>query len=205
MNRFFNLPKITLIAAILAIPSAHGAAYFLATDQTGAQTQIDEAHTSAWTFSPNILFDMGGGIFEMKAGNSAAADVTLRLYQGADASGTLLATTVLTNTTFCAQVSNCGQFNPHQFFFAAPIALQVGTTYALILTSPAIDTQSTAYFIKDNNRFISDINGTAITPSPVTFGGPSTTETTPEPSAWILMLSGLALCLAYGRTRRTES
>ena len=42
--------------------------YYLSTGQTGAQTQIDIAHTSSWLLNPNVDFSFAGGLFTMKAG-----------------------------------------------------------------------------------------------------------------------------------------
>lgn len=139
--------------------------YFLKTDITGAQTQIDTNHTSTWLLTPNTPFDLGGGLFEMKDGPSTAADVVLSLYQGSNNAGTLLGQVILTNTAFCAQVANCQAFNTHSFLFTSPIALSAGTTYFAALTSVAPDTQSTAYFIKAQRSFM--LTGTAIRSPPI--------------------------------------
>ena len=53
--------------------------YYLATGQTGAQTQIDVNHTSSWVMTPNVNFDLGGGLFTMKDGSSTSATVNLSL------------------------------------------------------------------------------------------------------------------------------
>jgi len=161
--------------------------YYLSTGQTGAQTQIDTAHTSSWLLDPNVDFSFAGGLFTMKAGGSVANPVTLSLYSGSDATGTLLASVTFTSTNFCLQAA-CGQFNTHQFLFTTPIALTAGSTYFATLTSSAPNTQSQAYFIKSDNSFVSDLNGTAITPSPI---GGTTSSATPEPTT--MLLCGLAL------------
>src|SRR5213080_1044754 len=82
--------------------------YYLATGQTGAQTQIDVNHTSTWEMTPDINFAFGGGLFTMKDGSSSTDDVILSLYEGVDASGLLLESIDLTNSMFCGQVGNCG-------------------------------------------------------------------------------------------------
>ncbi|HUS07219.1 MAG TPA: PEP-CTERM sorting domain-containing protein [Bryobacteraceae bacterium] len=190
--------KLTTSFLFLASLCNAGPVYYLATDQSGAQTQIDVNHTSTWLLTPNVAFDFGGGLFTMKDGSGTSANVTLSFYQGVNASGTLLGTVPLTVTSFCAQVSNCGQFAFHQFFFATPIPMAAGTTYFAALTSPALDTQSTAYFIKNNTYFISDQAGTAIQPSPVSF------TAVPEPAS--LALVGFGSLLLWGvRSRRSRS
>lgn len=56
--------------------------YYFSTDITGAQTQIDVNHTSMWTTIPGANIDILGGIFTIKAGSNAAADITFSLYTG---------------------------------------------------------------------------------------------------------------------------
>ena len=180
----------------LALQCGASPIYYLATDQTGAQTQIDVNHTSSWEMTPNINFDFAGGLFTMKDGSSTSATVILTLYQGIDATGSVLASLNLTHATFCAPpVGNCGQFATHQFFFATPVPLVPGTTYFAALTSSAADVQSLAYFIKNNSFFISDVDSVAIPPQPVAFGAPAVLPT-PEPSP--LPLLGIGLGLLWG-------
>jgi hypothetical protein len=179
------LKLITLLATFAAM-SAAAPIYYLATDQTGAQTQIDVAHTSTWVMTPNTTFDFAGGLLTMKAGGSATVVVTFSLYEGADNTGSLIGSVILTNAGFCGQVSNCSKFETHQFLFLSPIELTSGTTYFAALTSLAVDTQSQAYFIKDSTSFVSDVFLAPITPEPVDFG-------VPEPGTIALMAIGLAL------------
>jgi hypothetical protein len=177
------------LATMLFSSLSMGATYYLATDNTGAQTQIDVNHSSTWVLNVGTTFDLGGGLFSMKAGNSATDTVSFNLYSGSDATGTLLASVTLDNATFCAQAANCGTYVFHQFFIS-PVTLLSGQTYYAALTSSAPDTQSQAYFIKSDTFFVSDENGTPVVPSPL---GPGPVTETPEPST--VMLSGLGLVM----------
>ena len=161
-----------VIASLLSATLCQAAPiYYLATGQTGAQTQIDVNHSSSWTLIPNVAFDLGGGLFVMKDGSSTTQTLMLSIYQGTNTSGTLVDTVTLNHTQFCAQVTNCGQFDVHSFLFSSPVPLTIGTTYFVQLTSTAPDVQSQAYFIKSDFYFISDAAGTPIQPEPVGFGG----------------------------------
>jgi hypothetical protein len=181
-----TLIKTALCLASLSALASASPIYYLSTGQTGAQTQVDTAHTSTWLLTPNVDFSFAGGLFTMKAGGSVANDINLSIYLGSDNTGTLLSSITLTSTQFCAQAA-CGQFNTHPFLFTTAVPLTSGVTYFAALTSSAPNTQSQAYFIKSDTSFISDLNGTAITPSPI---GQSTTAT-PEPTT--MLLCGLVL------------
>jgi len=188
--------KLRLILGVSLLASLCNAAptYYLATDQTGGQTQIDINHTSTWLLEPNVDFSFGGGLFTMKAGNNASAFVTLSLYEGTDASGPLLGSAALTNAVFCGQVGNCGSFDKHTFSFANPILLDSNLSYFARLTSNATDVQSKAYFIKSGS-FISDVNGNAIIPQPIG------DVATPEPATIGLLALGFGF-IAIPQIRR---
>ena len=66
---------ISFLAAVLAFLLAAGSAaraedFYVKTGQTGAQTQIDVAHTSSFTFQPSAATSFAGGIFTMKGSKS---------------------------------------------------------------------------------------------------------------------------------------
>jgi len=147
----------------------------------------------------NTPIDFGGGVFSMKDGQTASADVVLTLYQGTNNTGTLLRQVTLTHTAFCTGFQNCGNFDYHPFVFSTTYAMTTGVNYFLALTSSAPDTQSDAYFIKNNGSFAaSDTVPTTLTPSP--FVG---ITSVPEPATMLLSGFGLvALGLIGRRTRR---
>jgi len=192
--------KLRLIMGVSLLVSLCNAApaYYLATDQTGGQTQIDVTHTSTWLLEPNVDFSFAGGLFIMKAGNSASASVTLSLYQGNNDAGPLLGSVALTNAAFCSQAANCGSFAQHAFLFTNPILLDSDLNYLAKLTSTAPDVQSKAYFIKSKTFFMSDVNGNAINPQPI--GELAATET-PEPATMGLFAFGFSL-IAIPHVRR---
>lgn len=201
-----QLQRSFLVGAFVVLTTTVGQAatiYYLATGQTGGQTQIDVNHTSSWLMTPNTDFQFAGGLFTMKDGQTTASAITLSLYQGLDSSGTLLGSTVLSTPTFCASVSNCGQYNYHEFDFTTPFTLSTGATYYLALTSVAPDVQSQAYFIKNDSFFISDQVGNAIQPQPVTFGTPSA-ATVPEPESIWLTALGAGCLFGTQRWRRSR-
>ena len=195
---------IRTVALYVAIASFASAApiYYLATDQSGAQTQIDVNHTSTWSFIPNVDFEFGGALLTMKAGQTASEPVRFRLFEGVDASGPTLIDVSLTAAAFCGQVSNCGNWEFHSFFPVAPVNLTSGNEYFGLLTSTAVDRQSKAYFIKDT-YFISNLQGTAIQPQPIGALAPEV----PEPASWMLMAAGAGMVGLgkWGRTRRSRA
>jgi hypothetical protein len=196
-----NLQCFVLFAALACLANA-SPVYYLTTDQTGAQTQIDTTHTSTWSFTPNVDFDFGGAVLAMKAGQKASATVLFNLYSGTDSNGTLLATKTLTNVGFCGQASNCSSYENHPFWFT-PVALTSGQSYFASLTSTAPDVQSKAYFIKSDSYFMSGANGTRVEPSPIGPLQSMPVETaTPEPGTYGLMIAAAG---AFGISRLLRS
>ena len=192
--------RVALLMVGLAVSAAAAPVYWVSTDQTGAQTQIDINHSSFWQFIPTIEWELGGGLFEMKSGSASTADVLLRVYAGVNDTGSLLDTVTLTNTAFCAQVGNCQQFGTHTFAFGTPVPLSIGQSYFVTLTSIALDTQSTAYFIKASQSTITDQNGTDIDPQPV-----GALVTSPEPGTLLLLGIPLAVLFKLRPTRRLRA
>jgi hypothetical protein len=197
--------------------------YYLNTGQTGAQPSIDMADTTDWyspslgapstggitfvstlvsDFDPAFLWQFGGGDFDMKAGTSAAAGITLSLWDGG-LSGSEVAWVTWTKTQFCTfKSSGCQQFDPADplpFYFTddhtatgnlTPYSMQVGHSYLVELTSDA-DTQGSAqYFIKAPAQFsIQDSSGGTLAGA------------TPEPASWILVASAAVIAL-YSRRKQ---
>jgi hypothetical protein len=196
------------IALAASAQPASAVVYYITTGIQGQQVQLDSAHPNAWLISPTATFDFGGGNFTMKDGSATAATITINLFLGANASGTLLETKVFTQNNFCdlqddATINNsvtpgdhCQQFANVPLHFDAFETLTVGNTYFFeLLSQSAPDVQSQAYFIKG----LSDatIQGPGGEQPP---GDPGVTQV-PEPMSLGLLGMGL-LGLGLARRRR---
>lgn len=197
----FTLPRAGF-AAVLAAASPSDAAvvyYAVQTGMQGGQTQIDQAHTSTWSFTTGQSWVFGGGSFEMKDGPSTVADITLSLYDGGS---NLVAARTLANAPFSQS------FNLISFLFQTPVSLNAGASYSVALTSNALDQANRQYFIKGANSTLKFVDGGApANPIPdgfVTFvsnlnGGSG--AALPEPMTLSLLGAGL-LGVVVTRARR---
>ena len=195
---------LALVSVVLSSQS-QASVYYFSTDITWAQTQIDVNHTSMWTTTPGANIEILGGIFTMKAGSNATANITFSLYTGSltlaqVATATALTSKTLTYTGFASQVANAGQFEFHAFDVATPsfpYTLIGGQTYTAVLSSAANDVQSQAYFIKDSGlmylRDPNNLSAPAIDPASV-----------PEPSSLLLMLVGAGTCFLFRNRRQAN-
>ena len=119
--------------------------YWLYSDITGAQTQVDTNRAKDWTITlaPTAApLAFKGGQLMMKRGSSSSANVVLTPYSSTSSSGTQLAQATLPPTSFAASVAL------EVFQCASAVTLTAGNTYYDPLTSTAVDTQSQAYFIR---------------------------------------------------------
>ncbi len=136
----------------------------------------------------------------MKKGPSTTANITFDIIQGTISDfGT--ATPLLSVTLQPGDFTQ--QYDPIAFATSA-IVLTANTTYTGVLYSNAVDTQSTAYFIKKGNddRFLQDENGN---PAPGSDGNGDDNgdDTVPEPaSVLVWCVLGLVGAASAWRSRR---
>lgn len=151
---------------VAAATAAHAAptVYYLTTGQASAQTQIDVAHSSTWSFTATSSWLLGGGNFTMKDGSQTAADLVLSVYKGADTSSPLVAVDSTTSQFCGAHGGNCSSFAPTVLDFATPYHIELGQAYYIALTSTAANAQTEAYFIKGfQSTTIADAQGGFLT------------------------------------------
>lgn len=202
-----NFTKKALGLAALALAVAYNpaqAAYFVSTGQTGAQVQTDINHTQHWTLTVGGSITIDGANFTMKEGPSTTADISFVIFQGVyqdylNNSFTPLFATTYTHTQFgTAHGGNVQSFDWVKFNNPPQLTLLPGITYTGVLYSSAVDTQSTAYFIKGGSTtplsFV-DENGNSVNPVPMV-------TSVPEPSSIALLLAtGLLVSLARPRVK----
>ena len=137
----------------------------------------------------------------MKDGSQTSADLNFSIYLGNWSllqipSQTPVASSLLTNSQFDAQVANGQNWDAHELNVATPpsfYTLLANTTYTAVLTSSAADVQSKAYFIKAGNV------GFASSSAPGTFLSPTDASLVPEPSVLSLLSVGLGCLLRRRR------
>jgi hypothetical protein len=186
---------------------------FIVTDQQGQNTQLDISHTSSWTFTETVAFQLGGARLIMRA-EANTVDVPdnsllLALHDGTG-SGTILASITLTYSEFCGFKAGYGDgcsnqfagndnhYVPFQFTdtglmsaTVTPYITLANHRYTVTLSSNTLDSGSHDYKIKgDAAEFSFD--------PPVTEYVPSV----PEPSTYALAASALG-AIALMRRRRS--
>lgn len=194
------------LAGMLVATSASANEYFaVQTGISGAQTQIDLAHTSTWAFTTGLAWEFGGGTFVMKRGPNSAADVLLSIYEGSN-SGTPVGSIDLGPSAFTQSFGNV------QFLFSTPLVLDANSQYYVDLTSTAADTANFQYFIKGSNSTLTFVDGNN-NPIPseyvtsVTDTSGNTTQgvpSVPEPVSLCIfasMLGGLSVARSLTRTK----
>ena len=177
------------LAAILLPSASYGSSYFLvATSQATGNTQLDETHTRIWEFNPAWDWEIGGGNFVIKRGNTTTLPAVLALHLGS-ATGDLL-TSVSVDPSVATTT-----YAPVDFLFNTSYTMTAGLTYTLVLSSATGDNGSQQYFIKGgDNGFegfeFQDETGNPLPesdPTPPTGGA----EAVPEPASMLLTACGI--------------
>ncbi|MGA1398909.1 MAG: hypothetical protein ACO38P_00840 [Phycisphaerales bacterium] len=189
---------------------------YVATDITGAQSQIDINHRSYWTFSTGAsVANFTGGSFVMKRGNSAVGSVNFAVILGtyqdflnnynagtgaytnpsAGTLGSIIVQQSLDQTNF-------GSAFTQTAFSGATTTLAGGTTFTAVLWSSVPDNQNQAFFVKQGagDLYWSDSTGTAVPVTGYTTGSNIVTQTSAVPGAGLAAMAGLGL--AVRRRRR---
>ncbi|MEY3023730.1 MAG: hypothetical protein RJA16_556 [Planctomycetota bacterium] len=205
-----------LAAGVLA-SAASATNIYVATNITGAQSQIDINHRSYWTFSTGAsVANFTGGSFEMKRGQSAVGSVSFAVILGtyqdflnnynagtgaytnpsAGSLGSIIVQQSLDQTHF----SN-SSFQ-QTAFSGVTTTLAGGTTFTAVLWSSVPDTQSQAFFVKQGggNLFWADSAGSPVAVTGYTTGSNIVTQTSSVPGAGLAAMAGLGL--AARRRRR---
>lgn len=187
---------LMVMCLLLGIGPVQGS-IFVSTGHTGAQVQVDENHTQYWTYTVvQDVNDLAGGLFTMKIGSQTTESVTLDIFVGTiENFGT--ATNLVSVTLGPGSFEQ--QFTPTLFKDDPSITLSQGVTYTAVLHSPAVDAQSTAYFIKGGRlSFVNEDGSDAGIPDPVLVE----TSTVPEPST-LAIWSLLGVAGLVWRRRKT--
>lgn len=180
---------------------------YIATDQTGAQTQIDINHRSYWEFATTTaVADFRGGSFVMKRGNSAVGTVEFAVILGTytdflanynagtgvysdpgSGSGSIVVRQSLDQTNFTNSFSQTA-------FTDVATTLSAATQFTAVLWSSVPDVQSQAFFVKQGGElFWSDSSGSQVAPTGYTSGENLVTTTNAVPGAGVAALVGLGM------------
>ena len=189
-----------LAAVLFCASTAHATSITVFTDISGANTQIDQANWTVWTFSlaPSATVEDILGSFMMKRGPSTDQPITFSLFD-TDATGWTLAqingaTPVAAVSLAPAAVDN--SFEIRDFALdPTPDLTNSALTYSLVLWSNTGTTGAYQFFFKaDRNRTLFVTPCDVITGSNVECGDPELPDASmPEPSTVILTLTGFGL------------
>ena len=213
-----SLKRVLLagLAAAVFASAASATNIYVATNITGAQTQIDIDHRSYWTFSTGAsVANFTGGSFVMKRGNSAVGSVNFAVILGTyqDFLNNYTAGTGAYNNPSAGTLGNIivqqsldqtnfGSAFTQTAFSGVTTTLAGGTTFTAVLWSSVPDNQSQAFFVKQGggDLFWSDSTGTAVPVTGYTTGSNIVTQTSSVPGAGLAAMAGLGL--AARRRRR---
>jgi PEP-CTERM motif len=144
------------IACLLFVATAAARAdniidyYLVTTDISGARMELDNTHSGIWLFQAASTWNVLGAKFWMKEDQGATAATVLALWEGLPSSGSKVTEKQLSHTDFCAQVSNCQQFDEHDYQFPSQYTLTSGLTYTLVLSSDVQASGSQQYSLKSD-------------------------------------------------------
>lgn len=112
------------------------------TDQSGANSEICSTASSTFNFSVSSAYTATYASFVMKRGSGSTGSVTVAIYNGANASGSVVASV----STAAAAFSQT--YTTMTFTFPANTNLTANATYSLKISSATACGGSNAYFIK---------------------------------------------------------
>lgn len=172
------------------------ATIYFTTDQSGANTEVCTTASSAFNFSAASDHTAAYASLVVKRGSGTTAGLTVAIYNGANASGSVVATV----TVPAASISQT--YGAVQFDFPANTVLAANQTYSLKVSSTTSCGGSNAYFFKAGNFQIYN-NATAALLS-VGYGIGSTVVAAPAASAHATLVAR-PTALAAGRTQTTAT
>lgn len=191
-----------LVGLVLCLGAAGGAVRggvlnIVQTGITGAQSQLDVAHSYQWNFTVGspLTFEAVMGSFTLKKGPSTVQDAVMTLWS------TDSSFVPVTNIGSAALTS--GSATQSFVLYVFPVvtgSIQLQGQYALTLTSTAADTANQQWFIKGQTSSVQFLDGNDQTIGGITYDGG--VAPVPEPSSIAMAAGGMATTMVIVRRRR---